>query len=205
MGNTVGSQEFLPQVLKARKNLVLRLQKTEVDILIGSILGDGYITTKGKIQIEHSIKQEDYLIWKYKQLSSIVSGKIIYTTREKDGFKTQSCRFWTKQFFRPWRSIFYINREKVIQEEIKKYLSPLALAVWYMDDGCLRTNNSIILSTESFSTTSLSFLKYGLEERWGITPTIRSNNRLYFGSSETRKFISLIHPYIVPSMAYKVP
>lgn len=41
-------------------------------IVIGCILGDGYIMKSGCLQIEQSVKQKEYVEWKYEQLKSIV-------------------------------------------------------------------------------------------------------------------------------------
>ena len=70
MGNPVGSLE-VPIVLHARKQLVLELSKRQQEILIGCILGDAHIRPIGKIWIEQSVKQREYMEWKYNELSSL--------------------------------------------------------------------------------------------------------------------------------------
>ena len=61
----------LPSILYARKNMKLELTCRQVQILIGTILGDGYISPRGQIQLEHSDKYKEYLFWKYKELGSV--------------------------------------------------------------------------------------------------------------------------------------
>src|SRR3990167_8829788 len=56
MSNTVGSLE-IPNVLYARKRMFLAISDRQREILIGCILGDAYVTPKGKIVIEQSEKQ----------------------------------------------------------------------------------------------------------------------------------------------------
>ncbi|OHA43116.1 MAG: hypothetical protein A3G03_02380 [Candidatus Taylorbacteria bacterium RIFCSPLOWO2_12_FULL_44_15c] len=70
MGNPVGSLE-VPIVLHARKRIFLSLSSRQRDILIGSVLGDAYIAPWGKIRIEHSVKQSEYVYWKYAELKSL--------------------------------------------------------------------------------------------------------------------------------------
>lgn len=41
-------------------------------LVIGCVLGDGYLTKSGCLQIEHSIKQKEYVNWKYEQLKEVV-------------------------------------------------------------------------------------------------------------------------------------
>ena len=43
-------------------------------VIVGSLLGDGYLTPNGSLQIEHSLDQASYVAWKYEMLSS-VAGK----------------------------------------------------------------------------------------------------------------------------------
>ena len=207
MSNTVGSRETIPKILTARKNLVLNLRQNEFDILIGSMLGDGYITKLGRIQIEQSEKQKEYLFWKYAMLKRITSTRICSVARQSKVLKkpTFSYRFWTRQFFRPWRSIFYPNGEKVLPMEIEKSLTPLALAVWFMDDGFLRKSNSIAISTDKFSDDDLLHLCKSLEDIYEIKPSIVKSKKLYFGVNATKGFIGVIKPFIIPSMRYKIP
>lgn len=78
--NTEGSRNFMQQML-ARKNQKLFVTTRQEEILIGSLLGDAYITKKGKIQLEQSFKQKEYLFWKYNELSSISYEKISLVKR----------------------------------------------------------------------------------------------------------------------------
>ncbi len=45
-------------IFTARKNLKLDVSDRQVQILVGCLLGDAYITKLGKIQIEQSDKQK---------------------------------------------------------------------------------------------------------------------------------------------------
>ena len=45
----------LPYILPARRNLRLQLTKRQVEILIGTILGDGYIYHQGKIDMTMNV------------------------------------------------------------------------------------------------------------------------------------------------------
>lgn len=207
MSNTVGSRETIPKILTARKNLVLKLSQKQFDVLIGSMFGDGYITKLGRIQIEQGENQRDYLLWKYEMLKNITSTKICCAKRQKysSAKVTTSYRFWTKQYFRPWRAIFYPLGKKIVPEDIKKVLSPLAMAVWFMDDGYLRTKKSIAMSTDKFSTDDLDKICSALSEKFNIKPTIVKSGKLYFGVVATEKFINVVEPFIIPSMCYKIP
>ena len=102
-------------------------------------------------------------------------------------------------------SLRYPNGEKVLPMEIEKSLTPLALAVWFMDDGFLRKSNSIAISTDKFSDNDLLHLCKSLEYIYEIKPSIVKSKKLYFGVNATKGFIGVIKPFIIPSMRYKIP
>lgn len=129
----------------------MKLTEKDKSILIGLLLGDGYIDEKGRIQIEHGEKQKEYCIYKAKLLHSVCGGKDIkvheYTRNRstlKDGKQFKESTFITYSFkkqsqsFIPIRQLLYdVNRKKYISEEILPYLTPEVIALWWMDDGCL--------------------------------------------------------------------
>jgi hypothetical protein len=53
--------------------------KRQKEILIGTILGDGYLQKTGKrnarLKLEHSERQRDYLWWKYEELKNLMQDK----------------------------------------------------------------------------------------------------------------------------------
>ena len=58
----------------------LSLSKRQKEILIGLILGDGhleklYTPTLGRLKIEHSYKQKDYVDWIYNEFRNWVRSK----------------------------------------------------------------------------------------------------------------------------------
>lgn len=193
----------LPYILYARRNLCIKLSQRQVEILIGSILGDGYIYPAGKIQLEHSSKSKDYVNWKFQELQNLAYKKLSTITRtdKRNGKQYTSCRFWLRQYFCPWRKYFYRGNKKIFPHNLK--ITPLSLAVWYMDDGCY-SDKKCTLSTDSFSITSLRRIKKELK-RFKLNTYIRSNGKLGICAKSQSKFFSLIKPYIHQCMAYKLP
>ncbi len=191
--------------LRARKNQLLKLTEEQQDILIGCILGDAYIEKKGKIQLEQGISQEKYIQWKYQKLQSISYGppKKVLHHDKRNGKTTVAYRFWTRQFFREWRERFYKNEKKVFPADLIS-LSPLSMAVWYMDDGCLAEHRRIILSTDGFDQESLDRIRQLFLRCFDVKSTVKATGKLLIGTRETRKLMARIRPYIVPSMAYKI-
>lgn len=202
------------QIFTARKTQFLIVNDRQLEILAGCLLGDGSIYKKGAVQIEQGEKQKDYLMWKYEELKSLVSVNPRKITRiRKDGKTSCSYRFVLKQYFRRWRKKIYRDSRKVINSTIINLLTPLSLAVWYMDDGCLRSNSQIILCTDGYSKNSLKTLRQHLARKWGIKTKIKLKRepkiqkvyeRLTVGSTCMVKFLDIIRPYIIPSMTYKI-
>ena len=122
----------------------MKLTEKDMSILIGLLLGDGYIDDKGRIYIEHGEKQKDYCIYKAKLLHSVCGGKDIkvheYIRNRsilKDRKQFKESTFITYSFkkqsqsFIPIRNILYNkeSRKKYITEEILKYISPETIAL----------------------------------------------------------------------------
>lgn len=192
-------------IFTARKNLKLEVSDRQVEILVGCLLGDAYLTKLGKIQIEQSDKQEDYLNWKYKELASISysSPKEVTRFERNDDRVTRSLRFWTRQYFRVWRDKFYQENRKIFPKDLLSWITPLSIAVWYMDDGCYQKFDCT-LSTESFDLESRRQLIERLKS-FGIEAIPRGNGKIRIRSSSLDKFFELLRPYIHQSMLYKLP
>lgn len=204
MGNAVGSLE-LPKILCARKNLKLEVTERQREILIGCILGDAHIQKLGKIIIEQSAKQEDYLLWKYSELKNLCypakPAKIIRIDK-RNNKKYYSNVFYLRQYFRPWREIFYQGSKKVFPDNL--LLTPLFVAVWYMDDGCFSKEKSTI-SIEGFDGENRNKVQKAFYEQLHIETAIGKSKKLVIRKKTQNKFYDLIRPYIVPSMEYKIP
>lgn len=192
-------------IFTARKNLKLDVSDRQIQILIGCLLGDAYLTKLGKIQIEQSDKQKDYIDWKYQELASISYGfpKEVVRFDKKDSRVTKSFRFWTRQYFRSLRDKFYQGKQKIFPEDLSNLITPLTIAVWYMDDGCY-SKGQCIFSTESFDETGREALIEKLKF-FGIDGNLKNSGKLRIRSHSLPKFFELVKPYIHQSMYYKLP
>ncbi|MDD5318869.1 MAG: hypothetical protein PHF79_03615 [Candidatus Pacebacteria bacterium] len=184
------------------------LSQIQLAVIIGSLLGDGYIRTipgrkNSFLEINHSIKQKEYVDWKYEILKEItVSGP---KSRIIDKVRT-AYRFYTKQLpeLTQLEKRFYQNGKKVIPNDL--IISPLSLAVWFMDDGSKCRECDVYLNTQQF----------GLEDQMRLLDTLKAFNidarlnkdkvykRIRFMKSSLAQFRNLVKPYIIPSMKYKI-
>lgn len=193
--------------VQSKKGKSLKVNDSQNSILIGSILGDAYIDKKGKIQIEHCLRQKDYVDWKYKTLESISYGrpKIVTRYNKKSDKTYKSSRFWTRQYFWKWRERFYQNNKKIFPDNLTdKELNPLAIAVWYMDDGYY-TSGEVLIATNCFSYDDLNKIVNFFRRYYDITVSIRNKSRIYIYKSSWHKFFNLISPFILDCFKYKLP
>ena len=110
-------------------------QKT---IIIGNILGDGYLhrlhSGSTRLQLKQAERYKEYVMWSYENLKNLcLSGP----KQRKDNFQWYVNTRYLQEIG-DLHSLFYCNGKKYIPNNIVQLLkSPLSLAVWYMDDGSL--------------------------------------------------------------------
>jgi len=175
------------------------------DVLIGCVLGDAYIAQKGKIRIEQSTKQKEYLCWKYNELLSLSYSSLpreINRINKINGHEYSSYFFDLRQYFRVWRSIFYEGKRKIFP--IGLSINPLALAVWYMDDGCWTGKKSVI-AIEGFDDGSIGRIQQLFRFQLGIETIVGKNRKLIVRKKSHRIFYDLISEHVISSMKYKTP
>lgn len=201
----VGNLKMLE--LTARTNLKLQISNHQLEILVGCILGDGYIYPKGKIQIAQGSKQFPYLNWKYKELASLAYGKPTEVSRfdERTGKTYSQSRFWLRQYFRSWRKAFYPQGRKIFPGSFAKYITPLSIAVWYMDDGNYSEGRNVKIATEGFDLESRERLRSLLLKKFSIKSTLHKNGKLRISNESLTRFFDLIRSFIHSSMKYKIP
>ena len=122
----------------------MELTKQQTNVLVGTVLGDGFLQKTGeknaRLRLEHSDKQKDYVLWKGKIFGRLFQGTPSYLERIHPKTKAtySYCRWQSSASpsFGKWRKYFYPNGKKIIPTDIGNFLiHPITLAVWYMDDG----------------------------------------------------------------------
>ncbi len=192
--------------------MTMNLPPEAHSVIVGSLLGDAYLYPNGTLQIEQSLDQLSYVEWKYEKLASIV-GKAPVTVERYDRRTDRvyrSARFYTKALLKPFRDVFYRDRVKIVPTQVGDLLDPMALSVWFMDDGGrgARTPRGLVINTSCFSHAEQVALQSALAERFGVEVSIHKVGRgfqLYVRSRSFERFVSLISPYVVPQMRYKLP
>jgi hypothetical protein len=183
------------------------------ELLHGTMLGDGYLEPHGKgvrLQVVHSVNQREYIEWKHKELASLHPGPLYYYAKAKYPF----WRFVTKShpYLIMLRELFYPSGKKIVPDCIMELIrEPQSLAVWFMDDGTVdKRRGSVLFETQSFSIEDIEKLQYCLQVNFDIqSKPIKSGNgrglRLYVSIAESRKLKTIIEPYVISQMRYKLP
>jgi hypothetical protein len=192
MSNTEGSR-VVPFIYQVRKRKVVNVSETQRQVIIGSILGDAYVYPQGKICIEQGQKQYDYLCWKKQILNNLTYPKLSRVIRFDSRVEktTVSYRFFLKQYFRPLRKLFYPQGYKIIPNNIHFEIEPMALAIWYMDDGYLERRYPMFM-TESYSSKDCDYLREMLLNRFDLVTLLDKKRRIRIRSDSALTFIKLI-------------
>jgi len=52
----------------SRRMIIANLTPEARSVIVGCLLGDGYLTPNGSLQVEHCLAQAAYTAWKYEKL-----------------------------------------------------------------------------------------------------------------------------------------
>lgn len=198
-----------------KKSLILT--QRQKDVLVGLLLGDGCLEVlpKGntaRLKIEYSSKQKTYIEWVYE----IFRRWVVNTPKRKitHVFGHIYEKYWFTTLSSPllkiFSDLFYYNHRKIIPANIGNLLTPLGLAVWFMDDGSTksRESNGRILCTHAFSYKEVLFLCDMLKRNFFLKATPRRQKdgiEIYISGHSGVQLRNIIEPYIVFSMRYKLP
>jgi len=181
------------------------LTEDQMSILIGVFLGDGAMRKKthALLEINHSYTQREYVDWLYQQFKNYVATKP--KMRKSNGNRI-AYRFTTKSLsvFTQFYNKFFRNHRKSIPEGT--ILTPLTLAVWYMDDGS-RCDEDIYFNTQQFTKEEQQRLIDMLFQQYKIEATVNKDKkywRIRIRKRSVAQFMSIISPHILPSMRYKL-
>lgn len=194
--------------------------------IIGMVIGDGCLSKHNSrkgykignayLQMTHCEAQYEYMLWK-KSILDKVSKCTIWKNDKVTPEKTygtyrlysRANPMYTKLYDR-----FYLYGKKSVDEYLVKMITPLALAIMYMDDGCLgdreKKTNDFYLCLDCFDYANLFLIKKSLKIKfdldWNINKTSYRFYQLRLLSHHNQKFVDIVYPYIkqVPCMMYKL-
>lgn len=213
-------------ILKAYKAQFPNITQSQKELLIGILLGDGYIYTRNNkkthgIKFEWGYKSKDYIFHIYDLLFDfILKEPKLYIRTNKKGITSKTWRMETfsgSQFNELGNLLLNSNNKKEIKKDlIINHLTPLSLAYWYMDDGGRAyyknkrslTDMACILNTQGFSVNEVKLLINELNIKFNLNCSLAFNKKkpiIYIPSGSYNIFYNLINPYIIELFRYKLP
>jgi recombination protein RecA len=199
-----------------------RLSDQQFQVVLGSLMGDGNLSPNrrgrngARFRLGHGAKQAEYLEWK-----TTLMGNIGYSVSEN----AKGARFVDftplPELAELQRAVYLGDGKKFLSEEYLKALTPLALAIWYMDDGSFTVRSKglqqrteggsgrIEICVEAMSEGSRMRLRDYLRDTHGLDVRLRvvgaaGKAVLVFSTAATTKFQEMVAPYMAPSMEYKL-
>lgn len=202
--------------------LALRKQKASLamtdrqkQILVGSLLGDAHLERQpgaltARLKIEHSAAQTAYVDWKYLEWRDWVrTPPKARVRRNRLGTSSTNYGFTTLSHdeFESFRLKFYRDRRKVIPKDIE--LTPLSMAVWFMDDGSKKSSQcrGLYLNTQSFTQAEVVLLQDVLQRDVGVQTTVRQQRdglQIYVPAPSAPTLTAFITREVLQSMRYKL-
>jgi recombination protein RecA len=199
-----------------------RLSDQQFQVVLGSLMGDGNLSPNRRdrngvrFRLGHGAKQAEYLEWK-----TALMGNIAHSVREN----AKGAKFVDftplPELAELQRAVYLGDGKKFLSEEYLKALTPLALAIWYMDDGSFSVRSKglqertaggsgrIEICVEAMSEGSRVRLRDYLRDTHDLDVRLRQSGAagkavLVFSTRATAKFQELVAPNMASSMEYKL-
>lgn len=177
-------------------------------VLSGTLMGDAYMKEPKRYQVAHGVNQIDYLYHIAMELSPFIS-----TVGLGENKIAKFSFLWVHNHYKfiPYFEKHYSQgkRKKFFKKDIINDLDARGLAYWYMDDGKYG-KYCAYLCVGDISPEEGGFLIEGLKNKFGLNCTLQAHNKdkgyynIYIKAESRNKFFTLIYPYIIPSMKYKL-
>jgi recombination protein RecA len=199
------------------------LSKMQVQVILGALMGDGNLSKpvrkddeSARFRMGHGAKQTAYLDWKVSLLRNIPHAR---TVNAKGAVFADFKPLAELAELRD--AVYFGGGKKYFTSDYLKSLTPLALAIWYMDDGSFTVRSKgvqartaggtgrIEICVEAMSPGSRDRLVRYLRDtyRFDVKLQCRGTRKvsvLQFTTAASERFQALVAPYIHPSMDYKL-
>ena len=202
-----------------------KFNKESRNLIIGMLLGDGAISNNYVFKLSHGYKQKEYLEWKINLLNEYgIKNNGLKEYISTCGYNLGSIVYYSQMsvipFMKVLRRVIYKPIKNYANRKILNRLTPLGLAIWYMDDGHINIRKTddkihgfyIKIATCLYKEQNQVIIDY-FKEVWNISfyqfkegKPGKNTYSLCCGTQEGIKFIELIKPYVesCPSMLYKI-
>ena len=200
----------------------VRLGDQQWQVVLGGLLGDANLSPNRRgrhgvrFRLGHGAEQADYLDWKVSLLGNIPC------SRRTDAQGASFADFRPLPELGELQQVVYLgDGKKHITWDYLKALTPLALAIWYMDDASFSVRSRGLqartaggsgraeICVEAMSPGSRDRIVEHLRGTYGLDCSValrgaRQKAVLQFTTAATARLQELIAPYVHPSMDYKL-
>jgi recombination protein RecA len=199
-----------------------RLSDQQWQVVLGSLMGDGNLSPNRRdrsgvrFRLGHGQEQAAYLDWKVSLLGNIEH------SRRVDGRGAVFADFTPLPELDELRRAVYLgDGKKHLSWDYLKALTPLAFAVWYLDDGCFTLRSKglqartaggsgrIEICVEAMSEGSRERLRQHLHDAYALDVQLTAKGALgkaflRFSTAASAKFQEIIAPHVPSAMEYKL-
>ncbi len=210
----------------------MSLTQQQKDLIFGSLLGDGNLQTGSngrtwRYRALQKSEHKEYLLHKYEivkplcDTNTLPTEAIIFDERTQKEVKRWYFNTLTNPSLKFFADMFYSydqKKQKWVKDvpvKVQKFLTPAAVAYFYMDDGALKWlnhSNAMRICTESFSPEGVIRIKNAFKTLYNIETTLtnktlsdgRVGYRIAIPEKSSGDFRELIKPFLVDCMKYKV-
>lgn len=193
------------------QNNTSELNAFQQAVLVGTLLGDGSIAKHGhhhRLFIKHKAAHLALAAWKRDVFDDFTSMPLHHFD-QRLGDRLYPCvQFVTRTnpIFSEWRQRFYRDGRKIVPENIEKLLAPVAVAVWFMDDGTA-DRAGVSFQTHSFQHDEVERLAAALRDIYRLETSLNRNKGahvVYVHGRSVPALAALIAPTMLPELAYKL-
>lgn len=189
----------------------MELTPQQQSVLVGTILGDGSLAKHGRshrLHVKHKADHVALVEYKHTVFGDFVSMPVYHFDQRLSGKGHPCAQFATRTnpVFSEWHSRFYLERRKIVPADIEVLLSPLAVAVWFMDDGAA-DYAGVTFQTHNFEWAETKRVADVLEGKFRLAATLRRNRGrwiIYVGAGSLPRLGQLIRPHLLEEFAYKL-
>jgi recombination protein RecA len=203
-------------------NETARLSEQQWQVVLGGLMGDAHLAPNRRdrhgvrFRMGHGAKQAEYLDWKASLFGNIGQCR---TVNAKDAVFVDLSPLAELSELRD--VVYWGDGKKHLTDDYLKSLSPLALAVWFMDDGSFSERSKglqqrtadgsgrVEFCVEAMSEASRVRLADHLRDVHGVDSRVAIHGAakqavLTMTTAGSSRFLELVAPYVHPSMDDKL-
>lgn len=186
-------------------------------MIVGSLLSNSNLEKRksgSRFILKQSSNNVEYLMWFYSQFAdrgycslNIPKFRIIIRKGRPHCYKMDTFTFTSFNYL---QNIFYklnpiTNKYiKIIPRELYYLLTPMAQAIWFMDQGQKLKNGGFILATNCFTDNEIVYISIIKKKKYNLRCSINSLGKkkghiIYIYKSSIENITKKVKPYMISS------